>query len=174
MRLFAKTQPWPRKKLISVWRSLKESSTNNRNKCNEYQQDIKQPHEALRSIHREMSILRCQIDTTLRVRSVELKSLMPDWFGKKNGPSWRTWSFLARDFVGAVRTVRKQAMKKAENRKQPIAATNLQHDFGVTNEVVQELHHFLISRTEGEALEVVRVAERETRSGTMAKTSCIV
>ena len=115
-------------------------------------------HEALRSIHQEMSFLRCQIDTRLRVRLVEPKSLMPDWFGKKNGPSWRTWSFLARDFFGVVHTVLKQAMKNAENRKQPIAATNLQHDFGVTNEVVQELHHFLISRAEGEAVEIVRGA----------------
>ena len=52
-------------------------------------------------------------------------------------------------------------MTGAENRKQPIASTNLQHDFGVTTEMDQELQHFLISRTEGEALEVVRGAERE-------------
>ena len=45
--------------------------------------------------------------------------------------------------------------------KQPIAATDLQQDFGVMNEMVQELQHFLISRTEGEALEGVRRAERE-------------
>ena len=52
-------------------------------------------------------------------------------------------------------------MKTAENRKMPIAVTNFQHDFGVTNEVDQELQHFLISRTEGQALEVVRGAEGE-------------
>ena len=55
----------------------------------------------------------------------------------------------------------KQAMKNAENRKLPIAVTNLQHDFGVTNELDQELQHCLISRTEGEAMEVVCGAERE-------------
>ena len=86
---------------------------------------------------------------------------MSDRFGKKNGPSWRTWSYLARDFVGVVHAVLKQAMKNAENRKLPIAVTNLPHDIGVTNEMDQELQHFLISRTEGEALEVVRGAERE-------------
>ena len=38
--------------------------------------------------------------------------------------------------------------------KLPIAVTNLQHDVGVTNDTDQELQHFLISRTEVEALEV--------------------
>ena len=52
---------------------------------------------------------------------------MPDRFGKKNGPSWRTWSYLVRDFVGVVHVALKQAMKAAENQKQPIAVTHLQH-----------------------------------------------
>ena len=86
---------------------------------------------------------------------------MPDRFGKKNGPSWRTWSHLPRDFVGVVHAGLKQAMKNAEKRKLPIAVTNVQHDFGVTNEMDQELQHFLIARTEGEAVEVVRGAEGE-------------
>ena len=71
-------------------------------------------HEALQTIHQEMSLIRCQIDTRSRVRLVEPKSLMPDRLGKKNGPSWRTWSYLARDFVGVVHTMLKQAMKNAE------------------------------------------------------------
>ena len=41
-------------------------------------------------------------------------------------------------------------------------------DFGVTNEMDQELQHFLISRTEGEALEVVRGAEREEQRRSLA------
>ena len=114
-----------------------------------------QLHEALQSIHQELSVLRGQIDARSRIRLVEPKSLMPDRFGKKNGPSWRTWSYLARDFVGVVHAVLEQAVKNAGNRKQPIAATNLQHDFGVTNEMGQELQRFLILRPEGEALEVV-------------------
>ena len=60
-----------------------------------------------------------------------------------------------------VHTAFFQAKKNAENQKQPISVTDLQHDFGVTNEMDQELQHFLISRTEEEALEVVRGAERE-------------
>ena len=52
-------------------------------------------------------------------------------------------------------------MKAAENQKQPIAVTHLQHEFGVTNEMDQELQLFLNSRTEGEALEMFRGAERE-------------
>ena len=91
----------------------------------------------------------------------EPKTLMPDRFGKKNCPSWRTWSYLARDFVGVVHATLKQAMKAAESQKQPVAVTHLQHEFNVTNEMDQELQHFLISRTEGEAVEVVREAERE-------------
>ena len=61
---------------------------------------------------------------------------MPDRVGKKNGSSWRTWSYLARDFVGVVHTMLKHAMKNAEKRKQSIAAINLEHDFGVTNDSV--------------------------------------
>ena len=85
---------------------------------------------------------------------------MPDRFGKKTGPSWRTWSYLAREFVGVVHAGLKQA-RNAENQKQEISVTRLQQDVGVTNEMDQELHHSLISRTEREALEVARGAERE-------------
>ena len=52
-------------------------------------------------------------------------------------------------------------MKAAENQRQPIAVTHLQHEFNETNEMDQELQHFLISKTEGEALEIFRGAERE-------------
>ena len=52
--------------------------------------------------------------------------------GRRTGPSWRTWSNLARDFVGVVHTALKQVMKNAENQKQPVSATHLQHDLGVT------------------------------------------
>ena len=66
-------------------------------------------HEALQSfqqmIHQELSTLRSQIDTRSRTRLVEPKSLMPERLGKKNGPSWRTWSYLARDFVGVAMEV---------------------------------------------------------------------
>ena len=86
---------------------------------------------------------------------------MPDQFGRKNGPSWRTWSYLARDFVGVVHVTLKQAMKAEENQKQPNPVTHLQHEFNVKHEMDQEFKHFLISRTEGEALEIVRGAERE-------------
>ena len=96
-------------------------------------------HEALQTIHQETNLRRNHMEVRSRVRLVEPKSLMPDRFGKKNSPSWRTWSYLARDFVGVVHTALKEAMKNAENRQQPTAATNLQlqHDFGVTNEMDQ-------------------------------------
>ena len=71
---------------------------------------------------------------------------------EKDQPELENLVIFIKDFVGVVHTVLKQA---------PIAATNLQHDFGVTNEMDQELQHFLISRTEGEALEVVRGDERD-------------
>ena len=64
---------------------------------------------------------------------------MPVRFGKKNGPSWRTWSYLARNFVGVVHATLKQEMKVIENQKQPISVTHLQHEFNVTNEMDQEL-----------------------------------
>ena len=88
-------------------------------------------HEALQTVHREMSRLRSQTDTRARIRLVEPKSLMSDRFEKKSGPSWRTWSYLARDFVVVVHSVLKQAMKNAENRNQPVFVSNPQ-DFGVS------------------------------------------
>ena len=120
-------------------------------------QRVSAGHQAM---HQELTALRSVVDARSRVRLVEPKTLMPDRFGKKNGPSWRTWSYLA-DFVGVVHAALKQAMKSAVNQKQPISVTHIQHEFGVTNEMDQELQRFLISRTEGEALEVVRGAERE-------------
>ena len=47
-------------------------------------------------------------------------------------------------------------MKAAKKKKQPISVTHLQHEFNATNEMDQALQHFLISRTDGEALEAVR------------------
>ena len=83
-------------------------------------------------------------------------------FGEERSSERRTGrSYVARDFVGVVHAALKQVMKTAENPKQPTAVTHPQHEFGVTNEMDQELQHFLSSRTEGEALEVVRGAERE-------------
>ena len=112
-------------------------------------------NEFLQAIKLYIRWIRC------RASNRGTKDLMPDGFGKKNGPSWRAWSCLARDIVGVVHEALKQAMKAAENQRQPIAVTHLQHEFGVTNEMDQEVQHFLISRTEGEALEIVRGAERE-------------
>ena len=127
----------------------------------ELQEQLQRVSAGHQAMHQELSAFRSQADTRSRVRLVEPKTLMPDRFGKKNGPSWRTWSYLARDFVGVVHATLKQAMKAAENQKQPISVTHLQHEFNVTNEMDQELHLFLMSRTEGEALEFVRGAGRE-------------
>ena len=51
-------------------------------------------------------------------------------------------------------------MKTVERERQPITVQAIT-DFGVTMELDQELQHFLVSRTEGEALETVRGAERQ-------------
>ena len=127
----------------------------------ELQEQLQRVSAGHRAMHQELTTLRSMEDTRSRVRLVEPKTLMPDQFGKRNGPSWRTWSYLARDFVGVVHEALKQAMKSAENQKQPISVTHLQHEFNVTNEMDQELQHLLITRTEGEALEIARGAERE-------------
>ena len=50
-------------------------------------------------------------------------------------------------------------MKTAEKRGQPVSESNIQ-DFGVTTEMDQEFRRVLVSRTEGEALEVTSEAER--------------
>ena len=111
-------------------------------------QRVSADHQAM---HQELTTLRSMVDTRSFVWLVEPKTLVSVRFGKKNGPSWRTWSCLARDFVGVLHVALKQAMKTSENQKEPIAVTHLQHEFGVTNEMDQELQHFLFSWTEGEA-----------------------
>ena len=121
----------------------------------ELQEQLQRVSAGHQAMHQELNALRSQADTRSRVPLVEPMTLLPDGFRKKNVPSWRTWSYLARDFVGVVHATLKQAMMAEENQKQP-----LQHEFNVTNEMDQELQLFLISRTE-EALEIVRGAERE-------------
>ena len=80
---------------------------------------------------------------------------MPDQFGKKNGPSWRTWSYLAsarnaeagdegcREPEAADRCGTPSARIQCDKRDGPRIAT------------------FLDLETGGEALEIVRGAERE-------------
>ena len=48
-----------------------------------------------KTIHQEMSLFRSQTYTRAGIR-LEPKSLMPDQFGKKNGPSWRTLVVLGK------------------------------------------------------------------------------
>ena len=83
-------------------------------------------------MHQELSTLLSMVDTRSRVRLVEPKTLMPDQFGKKNGPSRRTWSYLARDFVGAVHGDEERREQEAA-----VSVTHLQLEFGVTNEMDQ-------------------------------------
>ena len=117
-------------------------------------------HDAQQAIHQEMYHLHNQADPRARIRLVDSKSLMPHRFGKMSGLSWRTWSFWARDIAVVAQPALKQATKSAENRKQQIPEQVIQ-DFGLTTEIGQELQQFLVSRTEAEALEVGRAAERE-------------
>ena len=80
----------------------------------ELQEQLQRVSAGHQAMHQELTALRSMVDTRSRVRLVEPKTLMPDQFGKKNGPSWRTWSYLARDFVGVVHATLKQAMKARE------------------------------------------------------------
>ena len=105
----------------------------------ELQEQLQRVSAGHQAMHQEVSARCSQADTRSRVRLVKPKTLMPDRFGMKNGPSRRTWSYLARDVVGVVHATLKQAMKGAENQKQPISVTHLQHEFNATNEVDQEL-----------------------------------
>ena len=126
----------------------------------ELQEQPQQVSAGQQAMHQELTTLRSMVDTRSRIRLVEPKTSMPDRFGKKNDPSWRTWSYGERLRVGVVHVALKQAIKTAENQKKSIAVTHFQHEFGVTNEMDQKLQHFLISRTEGEALDIVRGAEQ--------------
>ena len=89
----------------------------------EQQEQLQRVSAGHQAFHQELATLRSMVDRRSRVRLVEPKASMPDRFGKK--PSWRTWSYLARDFVGVVHVALKQAMKAAEKEKQPIAVTHL-------------------------------------------------
>ena len=108
----------------------------------ELQEQLQRVSAGHQATHQLLSIFRSKVDTRSSVRLVVSKTLMADRFGKKNGPIWITWSYLARDFVGVVHATLKQAMKAAKNKKQPISVTHLQHEFNVTSEMDHELQHF--------------------------------
>ena len=95
----------------------------------ELQEQLQRVSAGHQAMHQERAAFRSVVDTRSRVRLEEPKTLMPDRFGKKNGPNWRTWSYLARDFVGVVHGPLKHVMESAENQKQPISVTHLQHEF---------------------------------------------
>ena len=98
-------------------------------------------------MHQELSTLRSQIDTRSRrpVGGAEDFNARP--VRKEERVKLENLVIFGRDFVGVVHAALKQAMKTAENQKQPIAVTHLQHEFGVTNEMDQELQQSSISRT---------------------------
>ena len=72
-------------------------------------------------------------------------------------PDRKEERFELENLVVLGKRLRRRSTYSAETRdeelqrtgRQPIAVSHLQHDFGVTNEMDQELQHFLISRTEG-------------------------
>ena len=83
----------------------------------EVQEQLQRVSAGQQAMHQELSFIRSQIDTRSRIRLVEPKSLMPDGFGKKNGPSWRTSSYLARDFVGVVHAVLKRGDEECRDQE---------------------------------------------------------
>ena len=109
-----------------------------------------------------MNLLRDQIETNSPVRLVEPKSLMPDSFGKKNRPELENLVEFGKGlrWCGAhsSQTSDEECRKPETDGLRDTSPTRPWRD---TNEMDQELQHFLISRTEGEALEVVRGTERE-------------
>ena len=103
----------------------------------ELQEQLQRVSASHQAMHQELTTLRSIVDTRSRVRLVEPNTLMLDQSGKKNGPSWRTWSYLGERLRRRDMAL-EQAMNGAENQKQPISVTHLQHEFNVTNEMYQE------------------------------------
>ena len=119
----------------------------------ELQEQLQRVSAGHQAMHQELTTLRSMVDTRSRVWLVEPKTFVPDWFGKKNGPSWRTWSYLARDFIGVVHVALEQAMKVAENQKQTICDTpsaRIQRDKRDGPRIAT-----FLDLLEGEALEIV-------------------
>ena len=83
-----------------------------------------------------------------------------------------SWSYLARDFVGVVHAVLKQAMKNAENRKLPIAVTNLKHDFDERDR--SRIATFLDLKDRRRSYGSCPWSRTRIRFGTVAKTGCSV
>ena len=53
----------------------------------ELQEQLQRVSAGHKAMHQELTALRSVVDTRSRVPLVEPKTVMPDWFGKKNGPS---------------------------------------------------------------------------------------
>ena len=95
-------------------------------------------------------------------RMVEGKTLLPPVFGRKTGPSWRTWSFQMRNYVAAVcqDPGMKSVLTTVETRKAVVLDSDVAA-LGMTADIDAQLAQLLASRTEVEALEIVRGAELE-------------
>ena len=96
-------------------------------------------------------------------RLVGDKAMMPDIFGDvKTGPQWRTWAFKLADYAVAVSGVPglRQVLKAIGNRTSPVTAQDVASS-GITADLDMQLAHLLVSRTTGNALEIVRGAYDE-------------
>ena len=109
--------------------------------------------------HRELEELRKRTSGHGR-RLVDPKSLTPERFGKDHGPQWRSWSYMARDYISIFDFNLKKVLGQVELSKEPIGADQTEA-WNTTEEADRELAHFLVARTEGEALELVRGAEEQ-------------
>ena len=88
-------------------------------------------------MHQELSALRSMVDTRSRVSVGGAENLDARLFGTKNGAE------LENLVVFGEGLRRRSARKAAENQKQPIAVTHLQHEFNVINEMGPRIATFL-------------------------------
>ena len=53
-------------------------------------------------------------------RLVDMKSMIPEKFGKADGMTWRTWSYTAKDYISNASETLKDVLTSVEPFKEPI------------------------------------------------------
>ena len=82
----------------------------------------------------------------------------PEKFNGTSEPGWLDWAEDTRTYVEMLSPELAQALKKVENREEPVTDTEFDHEL-LTDSHVAQLRRYLKFRTEGNAKAIVKAAQ---------------
>ena len=122
-------------------------------------QQVSMLMQSHQTAHQELQALRERNNRPSPRKLVDPKAMTPGVFGGVSGPAWRTWSYKAKNFASIADPNLKRILSDIEVSKDSVTADDFER-LGITAEVDAELSQFLINRTEGEAADLVRGADK--------------